>query len=111
MCGGGVYSGNVECMCGCVCVCSLLSALCLPLQLQSVQSTASRTTQEVHSPASGSEVRSYNTQRHVCLTTPHVLYSGHSVSLSPCAWPLLGVYCKVDFIVNIHSFVFHSSPP
>ena len=79
-------------------VCSLLSAHCLPLQLQSVQSTASRTTQEVRSPASGSEVRSYNTQRHVCLTTPHVLYSGHSVSLSPCAWPLLGVYCKVDFI-------------
>ena len=80
------------------CVCSLLSALCLPLQLQSVQSTASRTTQEVYSPASGSEVRGYNTQRRVCLTAPHVLYSGHNVSLSLCAWPLLGVYCKVDFI-------------
>ena len=53
----------------CSCVCSLLSALRLPLQLQSVQSTASRTTQEVCSPASGSEVRSYNTQRHVCM--PH----------------------------------------
>ena len=80
------------------CACSLLSALCLPLQLPSVQSTASRTTQEVCSPASGSEVRSYNTQRHVCLTTLHVLYSGHSVSLSLCAWPLHCVYCKVDFI-------------
>ena len=78
-----VCSGSVECMCGCGYVCSLVSALCLPLQLQSVQFTASRTTQEVCSPASGSEVRSYNTQRHVCLTTPHVLYSGHSVSLSP----------------------------
>ena len=87
-------------------VCACVSILCLftvecslsPLQLQSVQSTVSRTTQEVCSPASGSEVRGYNTQRHVCLTTPHVLYRGHNVSLSLCAWPLLGVYCKVDFI-------------
>ena len=54
-------SGSVECMCGCGYVCSLVSALCLLLQLQSVQFTASRTTQEVCSPASGSEVRGHNT--------------------------------------------------
>ena len=94
-----VCSGNVECMCVCGYMCLFTVECSLsPLQLQSVQSTASRTTQEVHNPASGSEVRSYNTQRHVCLTTPHVLYSGHSVSLSPCACPLLCVYCEVDFI-------------
>ena len=65
-----VCSGNVECMCVCGYMCLFTVECSLsPLQLQSVQSTASRTTQEVCSPASGSEVRSYNTQRHVCM--PH----------------------------------------
>ena len=101
MCVVAVLSACVSVLCLFTVECSLS-----PFQLPalSVKFTASRTTQEVRSPASGSEVRGYNTQRHVCLTTPHVLYSGHSVSLTQCAWPPLGVYCKVNFIVKIYIF-------